>query len=47
MNKGSILIIDDEPQIRRLLKIVLESNDFRVIEATTGSFGAGRRGGYP
>lgn len=39
MNKGSILIIDDEPQIRRLLKIVLESNDFRVIEAATGSEG--------
>ena len=39
MNKGSILIIDDEPQIRRLLKIVLESNDFKVILAETGSEG--------
>lgn len=39
MNKGSILIIDDEPQIRRLLKIVLESNDYKVIEAATGSEG--------
>jgi len=39
MNKGSILIIDDEPQIRRLLKIVLESNDYKVIEAATGNEG--------
>lgn len=39
MIKGSILIIDDEPQIRRLLKIVLESNDYKVIEAATGSEG--------
>src|SRR5690606_34082114 len=39
MNKGSILIIDDEPQIRRLLKIVLETNDYKVIEAATGNEG--------
>lgn len=39
MTKASILVIDDEPQIRKLLKIVLESNDFRVIEAATGAEG--------
>ena len=39
MTKASIIVIDDEPQIRKLLKIVLESNDFRVIEAATGAEG--------
>ena len=32
-NKQKILIIDDEPQIRRLLRITLEANQFRVLEA--------------
>ncbi len=36
MNNCEILIIDDEPQIRKLLKITLESNDYKVIEASTG-----------
>ena len=36
MNKTEILIIDDEPQIRRLLTINLESNAYKVIEAETG-----------
>ena len=31
-NRQKILIIDDEPQIRRLLKITLEANEFRVLE---------------
>lgn len=39
MTKGNILIIDDEPQIQKLLKIVLESNEYKVIQATTGSEG--------
>lgn len=39
MNKGEILIIDDEPQIRKLLKIVLESNDYKVVQASTGNEG--------
>ena len=39
MNKGGILIIDDEPQIRKLLRIVLESNGYKVIEAATGNEG--------
>ena len=30
MNKAEILIIDDEPQIRKLLEITLESNDYAV-----------------
>jgi two-component system, OmpR family, KDP operon response regulator KdpE len=39
MNKGEILIIDDEPQIRKLLRIVLESNDYKVAQAATGNEG--------
>jgi two-component system KDP operon response regulator KdpE len=39
MNKPSILVIDDEPQIQKLLSIVLESNGFRVSNASTGMNG--------
>lgn len=39
MNKASVLIIDDEPQIRKLLEITLESNDFNVLQASTGKEG--------
>lgn len=35
-SNGTILIVDDEVQIRRLLKISLQSNDYRVTEAATG-----------
>ena len=39
MNKPEILIIDDEAQIRKLLQINLESNDKKVIQASTGKEG--------
>lgn len=39
MNKAEILIIDDEPQIRKLLEITLESNDYKVWLAETGKEG--------
>src|ERR1051325_7406499 len=39
MNNPEILIIDDEPQIRRLLEITLQSNNYRVNEAATGKEG--------
>jgi two-component system, OmpR family, KDP operon response regulator KdpE len=39
MNKETILVVDDEPQIRRLLKIALESNDYKMMEAATGKEG--------
>ena len=39
MNKAEILVIDDESQIRKLLQIILESNDYKVIQATTGNEG--------
>ena len=37
--KKSALIIDDELQIRRLLRVTLESNDYTVHEAETGESG--------
>lgn len=39
MNKQSILIIDDESQIRKLLEITLRTNNFKVIEASTAKEG--------
>lgn len=39
MNKAEILIIDDEPQIRKLLEIALESNDYKVRQAGSGKEG--------
>jgi len=39
MNKAEILIIDDEPQIRKLLQINLESNGYKVIQASKGNEG--------
>ncbi len=37
--KPSVLIIDDEVQIRRLLRVALEANDYVVCEAETGQHG--------
>ena len=39
MSKAQILIIDDEPQIRKLLEIALQSNDYRVIKAENAKEG--------
>jgi two-component system KDP operon response regulator KdpE len=33
------LVIDDEPQIRRLLRVTLEANGYEVIDAATGQEG--------
>jgi two-component system, OmpR family, KDP operon response regulator KdpE len=45
--KSVALVIDDEVQIRRLLRVVLESENYQVLEAETGQQGlmeiAGRR----
>ena len=38
-NKATILIIDDEAQIRKLLEITLESNDYSVTQASTAKEG--------
>lgn len=39
MNKAEILIIDDEPAIRKLLEINLESNNYKVWQADSGRSG--------
>lgn len=39
MNNPTILIIDDELQIRKMLTIILQSNDYQVIEAATAKEG--------
>lgn len=39
MNKAEILIIDDEPQIRRLLEITLQTNGFLFKSAATAKEG--------
>ena len=36
---ASILVIDDEAQIRRLLQLALEANGFKVFQASTGEEG--------
>lgn len=36
---NGILIIDDEPQIRKMLRVILESRDYRVDEASGGRDG--------
>ena len=37
--KPLILIVDDEPQIRRLLTVTLEANGYQVLSAVTGQEG--------
>ena len=43
-NKPVVLVIDDEVQIRRLLQLTLESNDYKVLFAETGEEGIRRAG---
>lgn len=39
MNKETIFIIDDEPQIRKLLEINLETNGYKILQAETADMG--------
>ncbi len=39
MSERTVLVIDDEPQIRRLLRVTLEANGYRVLDAATGQEG--------
>lgn len=47
MNKAEILVIDDEPQIRKLLEITLESNDYKVLLAETAKEGILKAANHP
>ncbi len=47
MNSGEILVIDDEVQIRKLLEITLQSNDFTVKEAATAKEGLTMAANHP
>jgi two-component system KDP operon response regulator KdpE len=45
--KSTALIIDDELQIRRLLRVCLEANGYRVAEAATGKEGIAEAAQHP
>lgn len=47
MNKPHILIIDDEAQIRKLLEINLESNDYKVSSAESAKEGLLKAANHP
>lgn len=47
MNEQTILVIDDETQIRKLLSITLESNGYKVAQATTGKEGVVMAANHP
>jgi two-component system KDP operon response regulator KdpE len=47
MNNQTILIIDDEVQIRKLLTITLQSNNYKVVEAATGKEGVSFVSNHP
>jgi two-component system KDP operon response regulator KdpE len=45
--KSTALIVDDELQIRRLLRVCLEANGYRVTEAATGKEGIAEAAQHP
>jgi two-component system, OmpR family, KDP operon response regulator KdpE len=47
MSKAEILIIDDEAQIRKLLEITLQSNDYKVHQASTAKEGIVMAANHP
>ncbi len=47
MNKSTILVIDDEPQFRKLLQINLESNGYEVMQAEAGREGIVAAAAHP
>ena len=45
--KSTALVIDDELQMRRLLRVCLEANGYRVLEAATGTEGIAEAAQHP
>lgn len=46
-NATEILVVDDEPQIRKLLEITLQSNGYKIREATTAREGLSIASSHP
>lgn len=42
MSAARILLVEDEPQIRKFLRVALEANDMEVVEVATGRDGVAR-----
>ncbi|MGX1100321.1 two-component system KDP operon response regulator KdpE [Amorphus sp. MBR-141] len=42
VSQGRILIVDDEPQIRKFLRVALEAHGFAVVEAEAGQAGVNK-----
>jgi two-component system KDP operon response regulator KdpE len=36
MSAGKVLVVDDEPQIRRVMRVILSSENYEVVEARSG-----------
>ncbi|HEU0014891.1 MAG TPA: response regulator, partial [Longimicrobium sp.] len=47
MAETTILVIEDEPQIRRVVRNAVEGQDVRVVEAATGQEGIDRAAAEP
>src|SRR6476620_12302078 len=47
MNRQEILVIDDEPQIRKLLEITLQTNNYVVRQASNAKEGLIMAGNHP
>lgn len=47
MNKAEILVIDDEEQIRKLLEITLQTNNFHFVEAANARLGLIKAANHP
>jgi two-component system, OmpR family, KDP operon response regulator KdpE len=47
MNRHEILVIDDEPQIRKLLEITLQTNNYMVRQASNAKEGLIMAGNHP
>jgi two-component system KDP operon response regulator KdpE len=41
-----VLLVEDEPQMRKFVRIALESHDYRVVEASTGEEGLRQASAY-
>ena len=36
MSAGKVLVVDDEPQIRRVMRVILAGENYEVVEARSG-----------